>query len=523
MTDGRRRRVDGRSLALLRPDARRWLALGALLGIGSALALTGPVIIRSVVDRATEGADTAEIVRLALAFLAVAVVTQLVARGRRPPGHDQRLADHERPAAADHAPRARPRPRVPPHPHARRADPAGRRRRHVGLGLPRPGRAEGDERGAARARHARCAHRRSTGGSALGMAVYLVAATAVVLAMRHRAVAESADEMGALRPALRRHRGAPDRGRGPAGRTAPASHAMWRFVEESSGALDASVKRERAFLRCGGVSRAPSPSARRGRWCSARCWWPRTPRRLGTAFLLFQYVRLMARPLEDARAPAGDGAEGERRDAPRRGPARRAADDPRHRDDVPAGRPAGRRACGGVTFDYGDDQSILHDVDLDIAAGRSVGVVGRTGSRQDDVLPAAAAPGRRHRRRRHARRRADHRHPARRAAPTRGARAPGGRAVRGHGSATTSPCSTRRRSTRPSVERPPPGRARTAGGRRHPPPARRRRHRPVGGRGPAAGARPGLAARPRPRRARRGHGPRRPGDRALASSTPSPS
>jgi ABC-type multidrug transport system fused ATPase/permease subunit len=34
----------------------------------------------------------------------------------------------------------------------------------------------------------------------------------------------------------------------------------------------------------------------------------------------------------------------------------------------------------GVTFDYGDDEPVLHDVDLAIASGRSVGVVGRTGS-----------------------------------------------------------------------------------------------------------------------------------------------
>jgi ABC-type multidrug transport system fused ATPase/permease subunit len=33
-----------------------------------------------------------------------------------------------------------------------------------------------------------------------------------------------------------------------------------------------------------------------------------------------------------------------------------------------------------VDFDYGDDQPVLHDVTLAVAAGRSVGVVGRTGS-----------------------------------------------------------------------------------------------------------------------------------------------
>ena len=51
------------------------------------------------------------------------------------------------------------------------------------------------------------------------------------------------------------------------------------------------------------------------------------------------------------------------------------------------GRP-GRRApggplsvtCTGVGFAYDEDQPILHDVDVVVAGGRSVGVVGRTGS-----------------------------------------------------------------------------------------------------------------------------------------------
>jgi ATP-binding cassette, subfamily B, bacterial len=37
-------------------------------------------------------------------------------------------------------------------------------------------------------------------------------------------------------------------------------------------------------------------------------------------------------------------------------------------------------AFKGVTFDYGDNETVLRDVDMNIAAGRSVGVVGRTGS-----------------------------------------------------------------------------------------------------------------------------------------------
>ena len=66
-------------LALLRPDARRWVVLGALVAAGSALMLAGPLVIRRIVDIATDGATTGEIVRLALLFLAIAIATQVLA------------------------------------------------------------------------------------------------------------------------------------------------------------------------------------------------------------------------------------------------------------------------------------------------------------------------------------------------------------------------------------------------------------------------------------------------------------
>src|SRR5829696_5641771 len=69
----------GRALAaLLRPDARRWAVLGALIASSSALALAGPLVVRTIVDRASEGAPTSTFVVLALGFLAIAVVTQVV-------------------------------------------------------------------------------------------------------------------------------------------------------------------------------------------------------------------------------------------------------------------------------------------------------------------------------------------------------------------------------------------------------------------------------------------------------------
>ena len=65
--------------ALLRPDAWRWVGLGALVAISSALLITGPLIVRQIVDLAAEGTTSAEITRLALLFLAIAVATQILA------------------------------------------------------------------------------------------------------------------------------------------------------------------------------------------------------------------------------------------------------------------------------------------------------------------------------------------------------------------------------------------------------------------------------------------------------------
>ena len=65
--------------ALLRPDAWRWAGLGALVAMSSALLITGPLIVRQIVDLAAEGTTSAEITRLALLVLAIAVATQIVA------------------------------------------------------------------------------------------------------------------------------------------------------------------------------------------------------------------------------------------------------------------------------------------------------------------------------------------------------------------------------------------------------------------------------------------------------------
>ncbi|HEY3484302.1 MAG TPA: ABC transporter ATP-binding protein, partial [Ilumatobacteraceae bacterium] len=63
-------------LELLRRDTARWIALAVLLAVGSALMLAGPLVVRTIVDEATDGTTTSVLVRLALLFLGIAVVAQ---------------------------------------------------------------------------------------------------------------------------------------------------------------------------------------------------------------------------------------------------------------------------------------------------------------------------------------------------------------------------------------------------------------------------------------------------------------
>ena len=71
-----------RHLALFRryvgPQWRAFALLGGLLLAGIALALAGPQLLRAFIDRALAGAPLDELVRLALAFAALALLTQLV-------------------------------------------------------------------------------------------------------------------------------------------------------------------------------------------------------------------------------------------------------------------------------------------------------------------------------------------------------------------------------------------------------------------------------------------------------------
>jgi ATP-binding cassette subfamily B protein len=100
---------------------------------------------------------------------------------------------------------------------------------------------------------------------------------------------------------------------------------------------------------------------------------------LGTAFLLFQYVHLMARPLEELvqQLETVQKANGAMHRVINLMAVRPTV--------VDAGTVSPARGPlavigRGVGFAYDEVQPILHDIDIEIGAGRSVGVVGRTGS-----------------------------------------------------------------------------------------------------------------------------------------------
>ena len=363
--------------ALLRPDAGRWAGLGALVATGSALMIAGPLVVRRIVDTAADGTTASEVTRLAVIFLAIAALAQLlsvtvawlatVAAWRTT--NDLRLTMTRHVLGLEHE----------------------FHRTH------RPGeliqRVDGDITsvseflGQVVTKAAGAAM--LVGGMVivlsvidwrlgLGMAVYVALAMAVIVSTRHRAISESSDEMGALG---RLYGGIEERLTAAEDLRAngAAEHVAWRFVEDSEEALVSAVRRERAFLVMWWFVQGAVAAG----WVFAlvigAVLYDRGTITLGTAFLLFQFVLLVARPLEEVvheleTVQKANGAMVR--------VAELLAIRPRVLDEGTTSPPPGPLAVTAtdVHFDYGDDRPVLRDVDIRIAPGRSVGVVGRTGS-----------------------------------------------------------------------------------------------------------------------------------------------
>ncbi len=362
---------------LLRPDAARWLCLGALVATASALALAGPLVVRAIVDRAGAGADAAAIGRLALLFLAIAIATQVLAivvvwyatRAAWTTTNGLRVEMARHVLGLDH--------------EFHRSHTPGELIQRV----------DGDV--SAVSDFLDKVVPKALGALlvvvgmvvvlafidwpiAIGMIVYIAISASIVVRQRHRAVSESSEEMGAL---ARVYGGIEERLNAAEDlrSNGAANHVAWRFVEESTQAVASAARRERAFLIMWWFVQAAIAAGWvlvlvSGAWLVSR-----DLASLGTVFLLYQYVLLVGRPLEDVvhqletvqKANGAMARVGEL-----------LAVEATIVDGGSTSPPAGALAVAfdDVHFDYGDSQPVLRGIDLSIAAGRSVGIVGRTGS-----------------------------------------------------------------------------------------------------------------------------------------------
>ncbi|MDX2381392.1 MAG: ABC transporter ATP-binding protein [Acidimicrobiia bacterium] len=363
--------------ALLRPDAARWGVVALVIALGATLAVIAPLVVRRIIDEASDGTTAARVTQLAFVYLAIAVAMQAIAV----------LVAWLATTAAWHTT------------NQFRMDMA----RHV-LGLDHefhrshtPGeliqRVDGDVTSVSEflgivLPKAAAAVMTVLGMGvvlaildwrlAIGMGVYLGLATTVLVRSRHRAVTESSDEMGAF---ARLYGGIEERltASEDLRSNGAANHASWRFIEDSSHALESSVRRERAFLVMWWLVQMSLAAG----WVLVLVLGAALVSvdaiTIGTAFLLFQYVLLMSRPLEEVvhQLETVQKANGAMNRV-----AEILAVQATILDHGTITPPAGALSvtCERVDFDYGDDLPVLVDIDLEIEPGRSVGIVGRTGS-----------------------------------------------------------------------------------------------------------------------------------------------
>jgi ATP-binding cassette subfamily B protein len=361
----------------MRGSFGRWFALATIVAAMSALTLAGPLVLRRLVDEVDGGTTAADIRSLAMVFLAIVVLGQVLAvwvvrvatRTAWNTTNELRLNITRHVLALDHEFH---RTHTPGELISRVDGDVTSVSDFLGTVVPK----------------ALGALLMVTGiivvltvihwQVGLGMLVFFLVAVGLVLLTRQRAVSEAADEMGAngrLYGGLEERINASEDLRA----NGAGAHAMWRFVEDSGDVIVSATRRERAFM---GIWWAVQGSIVMGTVLSivvSAVLVSRGTMTLGTAFLLFQYVLLIGRPLEEFVHELETVQKAS-------GAMVRVIDLLNVRanvlDEGTVSPPSGALdvECRGVQFDYGDDQRVLTDVDLVLGAGRSVGIVGRTGS-----------------------------------------------------------------------------------------------------------------------------------------------
>ena len=325
-----------RTLAhLLRPAAGRWVALGVVVAIGSLLALAGPLVVRELVDRAAAGADERDLQVLAIVFLVVAVVRQV-------------LSVITARAATSLAWTTTNEFRLDMTRHVLGLDHEFHRHHTPGELIQR---VDGDITEV----NTLCSSvlPRAVGSVlivvgmvvvvllidwriGISMGAYVGMAIVIIYLLRRRSIGESEDELRALAKLYggieERLTAAEDLRSNGAGQ-----HAMWRFVGESAGALDTMLRRARAYLGMwwsvqgivtGGVVLTVAGGAA---LVAARRDHDRH------RVLALPVHAPHPAPARGDRARARDRAEGQRSDAPRRRSAPHRGHDPRRGHHLAAG------------------------------------------------------------------------------------------------------------------------------------------------------------------------------------------
>ncbi|MEM7288564.1 MAG: ABC transporter ATP-binding protein [Actinomycetota bacterium] len=361
--------------ALLAPFKGRVVALGAIAAVGATLPLVGPLLLKLIIDRAVEGAATADLLVPAGFYVGVAVVSQVIAIAVL--WAATKLTWNVTDAA-----------RVELTGHVLDHELAFHHTKSPGELVER---VDGDLTAVsdhlANFAVTLMSVLFTLGGMVIVVSVidwrigvallgYIAVASLVFTSVKDKAVSASENERGAM---ARLYSGIEERlvGADDLRANGGGAHAMNRFSGDARRGLHAAVARERQIVWLwhgatgvviGGAvfSLAIGAAGVKAGWIS-----------VGTAFLVLQYTQLLHAPLEQIidqlqQIQKAAGAMLRVRALLLSEPARpREAGTP-----VPEGAPA--VVFEDVEFSYGDE-AVLQGLSIDIKAGRSVGVVGATG------------------------------------------------------------------------------------------------------------------------------------------------
>lgn len=365
---------------LLRPHRQPVVIMGVVLVVAGILPLAGPVLIARFIDSAVTGASTRQLTTLALVYVGIGLARQVLALLVAWSATDVawRVTNRLRSELTDHV---------------------------LGLDLAfhrgtSPGelvsRVDGDvtalsdfiARFAVKAVSALvtllgiiCVLLWTDWRVGLGLAFYLALAVATVYTLRDRAVDEAAGEQAATGRMLgeieERLAGADDLRSNGGG-----SHAVATFQQASRRVLRAALDRERQGVGLWIISNAVFAAGGIGALAIDVALLRNGTITLGTAYLIFQYTQILRQPLgklADETERVQRAAGGMVRTLDLLGEAPSIAD----AGSTPLGSGALALDIQGLSFAYQDEdeqQSVLDDISLQLSAGRTLGVLGRTGS-----------------------------------------------------------------------------------------------------------------------------------------------